>query len=428
MSAERQAKVGIKLTVDDRASRAADKIKGSFSGVKDKVEGATTSMRRFAAYAVAAGAALTGVRGVSGFARAIVQSAEGANQAQRRIGAMLSAVTGANYAMALRGARSVHNQLEQIGIAAGVSADSVTRAYEEMFGVMSRAGGGGQMMGVMESLTRISGALNIPMEQMSQSVIGIQSGMGGARAPLVQMLRSFAGLDVTTDKFKKMTEPQRLAALQGAFASVADKVRGVPPGFTQLVQSLRDIKDNLLEAVGAPVVEKLTQMLSKVRDSFAKNGEDIEYAAHRWGVRIAEFVEHAAQVASKTFHWGSKNWDRIVYHPQRMPLYLGAGMAGRAALGGAARLASQGVGLAGQGLMGLMMRPGGGAMRAGGVVAHFGEVLPAFTTRGPYGMRAAPALDVAALGGGTGILSRIGAVAGSGGGGGRLAGGGGPGA
>lgn len=414
--AERQADVKVRLRLDDQASKATDRVKQSFDRVTGSVGGAVRGIARFASQALAVTVGLSLGRLIEDFkslGREAIQAASGAQQSQRQIGAMLMAASGAEFGKASSAARSVHNQLEDIGIASGVSADSVTAAFESMFGVVQKAGGGIEdSVRLTENLTRVAGPLGISMDQAGSSVLGIMSGLTRARDPMVQLLRNFGQLDVKSKSFAKLSEPQKLAALQSAFARVGETMRGVPPGFAQIVQSFKDVRDNIMEAFGTPIMNTIGKLLSRTSGWVQKHQMEVEIFAVRWGNKFAEFIQRSVELAARTFRWIQTHWDDIVAKAKQLPTLIGAGMAARMAAPAALGLAGRAVGAAGG--MGRMLAGAGGtvARAASGVAAgaapvatHFGQVIIG------AGLRAAPAMQMAggaATAAGPGLMGALG--------------------
>lgn len=415
--ADRTARVGVKLTVDDRASATAERIRRSFQGVKDKVHEAGQGLRHFAAQALSMTVGLEidrGIRGMAHFATEILGVAMKAQGAQKRIAAMFTAISGVGYGTTRRIARGVYDDLIGIGVGAGVATDQVVEAFEGIYALSSKAGRG--IEGALETTTdlaRIAQGMGIPMERAAQSVNMMTLGLVRGRDPLQRMLLATGAIARNSKEFKShMNEAQRAEVINKGLRELAARMP-TQLGIGGLIQSLKNIREQIMENVGTPIAEALKAPLLQVTEYFRRNREEIAATAEHWGESIARFVARGVAAAKQVFGWVRAHWEDIVAKVKSIPLYLGGAMAARAVGGGL-------LSMAGPLAMAAAVRPGAAAAAAPSMAGMLGAPTLA-NIAGAAGVRAAPALDLGTIGGGgaaaagttgvAGAVAALGAVA-----------------
>ena len=309
----------IRIVVDEEGSKVGEQIKNMLEEpVKESGKKAGGSFLHGMGEGMQAGAvflgglymkiaekALEGVKDL--FTEPIHAFMESQKQVKQLAGdfAMLDQ-SGASLARIREIASDTKDELEDLGMKAGVADDTLVNTFDN---IIARGGKSiEQAKELTEQFAYAGRAIPGGAEGISEAYSNIEAGIIRARNPIVAMISAThllkGNAKQVASEMQKMTQEQQLELAEKAIGRMADKMKDAPMGFKQLQTSLNVFKENLFEEAGAPMVKGLTNALRQFRALFfdaggnkTKLAEDMMAAA----ARIGDVLAHTFELGSSFF-------------------------------------------------------------------------------------------------------------------------------
>ncbi len=296
------AEVKIKLVMDDAAHATGQRVQQNMSGISDKTHQASSEMQMLNQVG---GAAMSGLLvATAGVTAAIAAMGYGsftafesaldeARAVKSLTGSLAMMSPGASFEAMHAEAGLLREDLKEMGVQAGVSADAVGTAFETV------AARSNKTVAEVEKLTgemaQVGKVVPGGVSALSEGFANIEAGVIRARNPIV-MLVAQSGLLAGNAKqvaaeMSKMTPDKQMEIAEKAIEKMSERVKKLPMGFDELSTSLKDIKDNVLESMGKPILEAVTRVMGDIRTFFMEHREQIAAVASAIGTRIGEFIE-----------------------------------------------------------------------------------------------------------------------------------------
>lgn len=195
-------------------------------------------------------------------------------------------------------ARTVHDELEDAAIQMGVSTDEMGDAFNTIAERSNKSVEEVQRLAEAMALAgRVTGA---GAGGLSEGFAMMESGMIRARNPVVQLIAATDTLHGNAKQvaaqLQKMSPEKALELGEKAVEKMAEKAKGLPLSFGAMKQSLTDIKTQVLEQAGAPILAAVTKELGVVREFFLKNQDLITEYAVAFGNRVGEFIKFLSEI------------------------------------------------------------------------------------------------------------------------------------
>lgn len=214
--------------------------------------------------------------------------------------------SGASFDMLHDKARLFKDDLEEMGIAAGTSADEIAAVFE---GIAARSNKtAGEVADLTDAISQAGRAVKGGPGSLGQGFAMMEMGMVRAKNPVVQLIAATQTLHgnakSVASQLQKMTPEQQMKLGEKAIEKMAEKMRNVPLTWEQTVQSMKGIKEQMLESLGVPLVKELTPYLISLRDMLNANKEEVFH----YGEALAK---RALKIGKETFDWGKTIWDQI---------------------------------------------------------------------------------------------------------------------
>lgn len=310
--------VKVKLVVDSNAAKVAEGMKQSLHGVAPSA--ATTGKRIDAALganfsavkrigmsafgAVASGALAAG----SAMVGAAVASAHAFQESEAQVKMLTASFLNLNEGIAgfaeLKSyAADVKDELEELGMKAGVADDELVNVFNN---IIERGGKSvEQAKELTESFAQAGRALPNGAADISAAYEAIEMGMIKAKNPIVGMIAATHLLSGNAKSVAKqmnaMKPEEQMALAEKAIARMGNKMKDVPLTFGQLMTSMNVAWGNLFETAGEPIMKALTPVVAKVRDLFFANKDELGEMAKSFGTVVGQIVDIAGPVVSELF-------------------------------------------------------------------------------------------------------------------------------
>lgn len=300
--------VHAELVLDDAASATLVRVAQGFGDFGEKVgevHGELRGMVKQAA-AVAIGFQFDhGIESLKELAHEAYAAADGAMAQQKALAGILaiSDKTGGSFSQLQEDAVDLHGDLEDLGIVAGVATDQVI----ESFGLIAE-----RSDRTKEAIFELTGqmawagkAMPGGVEQIAAAFRDLETGIVRPRNALVMLIKQTGTVRGSAKDISKYLsalmqtgDPAQIAKAyalaEQAIGRMSDKMHDAPPSWRGTVQSLKDIRENIYEALGVPVLQALTPPLARLKGYFVENREEIERWAHVVGVQVGDWMIQAA--------------------------------------------------------------------------------------------------------------------------------------
>lgn len=326
------AELKVKLVLDDQASKQTKEF-------TDKLTHETGEAAKKAGGEHGAGGVLFGV--IMGFgmeaAEAAVESfhrvmegfedvvheamgaALGAIQQEKGIAGMLTMVdrVGNSYESLRDYAVDIHEDLELVGQKAGVAGEAVNVAFGDILERGNRTVDSAREL--TEQMALAGKAIPGGIESIATGMSSIELGVIRARNPVVQLIAATHLMKGTAkdvaSALLKMSPENAMKKGEEAIGRMAEKMKNVPPSFAGAMQSLKDIKENIFESLGKPIIDSLVPPLNDLKNVLLANKDTIMYWGHVIGSIIGQFVG----VGFKAFEAG---WNSLQSHADELTALL----------------------------------------------------------------------------------------------------------
>lgn len=314
--------IGAKLKFETGdAGDAIGKIKGSAEGLKSTFAeiGATVKDVAVGAIGQALGIQMSGMLDtIKDIGRGAIDEAMGLQREYKELTSTLQVLdqTGASWEQLSKNAEGYHTQL--MDIAHGAHALEAT-AVSVFSDVAYRTGkSADEAKRLTDQILQAGRAVPGGAEKLAEGFNNLENGMIKAKNPLVQLIKasgqmSGSGKEIAkslTEAFAK--DPSKVFQIaETAIAKMADKMKSVPPTMDEMITDLKEIRANIYEAAGVPLLKAITPQLEKLKKYFEENGEEVEQWATRAGEWVGDAVVEAAQLFKDGFEFIQQHADDI---------------------------------------------------------------------------------------------------------------------
>ena len=227
-----------------------------------------------------------------------IESASGLEEQQKAVRGVLMITDQAGESMGAltEDSRQITDELGKMAIASGATKAAVVEDFTEM---ATRTGlSTDAVMDLTQSMADAGRAMPGGASALSEGFSNLASGIIRARNPVVQLIAATHELKgnakQVADQLKNMSPDQAMQLGIAAIEKMGDKMRDVPLSFADIVTSLGDVKDEMTESVGAPMLQALMGPLNTFRSYLVDNQEVVRQWATTIGTDAGEWITEAA--------------------------------------------------------------------------------------------------------------------------------------
>lgn len=203
---------------------------------------------------------------------------------------------GHSYEALIEQAGIYHDELEQMGIEAGVSADKMRNAFDTIAERSEKSTQEIQdLVGQMAVASRV-----VPggIDALGQGFSMIEMGAIRAKNPVVQLIAQTGILEGNAKEVAKQMmkmDPKKAIDLgEQAIKKMADKAKDIPLTLGQIKQSMKDIGGNIIESLGGGILKEITAFYGQRREGLMKAAEKIGDIAKGIGDHIGTWIRYTA--------------------------------------------------------------------------------------------------------------------------------------
>jgi hypothetical protein len=340
------ATVGIKLKLDDQASAALAQVRSGFSSIAGAAStfNSTMSGMMKQAASIAVGIKMGDIMsGIGSLWTDMIAGAKNHNAEIRQMAGVLAMTSkpGTGWDALMGQAEKYHHKLREVAIATGTSKTEMVGAFEaiaersqkppaeiarivEQMSIASRmvpSGVGGMVSGFqalemgivrprneMVMLIRQAGLMSGSARDISRNLMTMLSPERMAKAsPEIKKLH---------DEYSKLGKEPVMAMAEKAISIMAERAKSIPMTMGQVITSIKESKDQILETAGLPILRGLTDAirpsLDQLRRYLSVHSKDIEAWAKDAGVKIGMYMKLAADKIQLAFEYLKTHSDDIM--------------------------------------------------------------------------------------------------------------------
>jgi hypothetical protein len=311
-------KTELKLEGSEHMHEALEHVKEGFESVDEKVHevgGEIVGMFKNAA-AVALGFQLEGaVESLKELGHEAFEAAEGMEKEEKAIRGVLAMIDQEGSSMEeLAGqAHELNEQFTEMSESTGAAKADIVAAFDEM---AERTGmGADAVKQLTEEMANAGKAVPGGIGALSEGFSNLSSGIIRARNPVVQMIAATGLLHGNAKQvaaqMMKMNPEQAMQLGIDAVEKMGNKMKGLPLTFSELVTSLKTVREEIFESLGAPILKALGGPLDRLRGYFTEHKEMIQHWAEVVGDKVGEWVGEAADKIQEGFEYLQDHADEI---------------------------------------------------------------------------------------------------------------------
>ena len=312
--------VAADLKVNDLTAATFGKIKHGFASIDHSVSHAASGMAGFIKQtaSTALGVQIAGLpHMLHAVYESAVESAMAMGKEEKSVAAalMMTDRQGKSY-MELRGeAKGLRSELRELGMASGISGESLVESFTDIAARTTKSTDA--VMDMMKQMAQAGRIVPGGLAGITQGFEQIEMGIARARNPVVQMISSTGLLKgnarQVAKEMQKMAPDKMMELAERAITKMAKKMENVPLSFGEAVTSMKDMREELFELVGAPIFKGFAPIMRTLREEFKSHRDDIAKWAETVGAQAGHAVEYAGARVKDVFAAIRDNWDGIAH-------------------------------------------------------------------------------------------------------------------
>lgn len=177
-------------------------------------------------------------------------------------------------------AQDLNEEMEDLGVKAGQTADSVRGIFDD---IMVRGGHSvDEVKDLTEAMSQAGRITRGGPEALAQGFTMMEMGIVRARNPLVQMISATGVLKgnakAVAAQLMKMTPEKQLELGEKAIKAMADRAKDMPKSWGEQITSIKGMVEQFMEEAGGPLTAPLMIGLDNVRASLEAHAAEIKEA------------------------------------------------------------------------------------------------------------------------------------------------------
>jgi hypothetical protein len=315
-----EAKVKIKLVIDDSAVKLADAIKGKFGQLKTAVKSANQAIMQMSkdAISTAIGVNLApGIQNLVGAFKEVIDNAVSVQGHMRAIGSYFVAGADMAWGAAMKRSKEIDAELYKSAISIGQGIDDARVAFSAL-AMQSDGTAKGINAAVKETekLLMFADVANIDVKMMANQWGAVKRGMIATEGQFFKIMFSTGifGDNVATaaSYWSKLSSAERARRLESVLGRITDKFASAPQTMGSVIAGFDNIKARLIDIMGMNVIGVLTSRYDTVLKAIEAKRPQLEALATRFGTFMAGYLDKALLKAGEYLTYIEKNFDTIV--------------------------------------------------------------------------------------------------------------------
>jgi hypothetical protein len=315
-----EAKVKIKLVIDDTAAKMADNIKGKFGRLKSAVRGVNSALVQMGKDAVATAIGMNimpGIQNLIGGFKEVINNAVQVQGHMRAVGSYFVAGADMAWDAAMKRSREIDAQLYKSAINIGQSIDDARAAFTSLaMQSDGSAAGIAKAADEAERLMMFADVANIDVKQMANEWGMMSRGVIRSQSAITKIMFSTGifgdNLKTASTYWGNLTDEERQQRLKGALDKIVDRFGSAPQTMGSVIAGFDNIKSRLVDIMGMNIIGVLTSRYDTVLKAIEAKRPQLEALAARFGTFMAGYLDKALLKAGEYLTYIEKNFDTIV--------------------------------------------------------------------------------------------------------------------
>lgn len=299
-----------KLVLDDQATKVLENIKKGFGDTAKEAKASQGNLDWFKSTlsTFAAVNMMPAVHQVYQFGKSFLDAATDGERADHAIASLIMTAQSTGWNQAHAQAREIGDDLDKIAIAAGVSNDALSNAFENLINL---SGGSEKSVGAardqIEQMATVAGVTGMNIEAISTEFGMMQEGVLRTKGALFQLLQTTGIFGTETKKaaagWAQMTSADRMKALDAALTQISGRMQEAEPSMKQMVQSMESAWAATKETIGDPILRALLPEMNRLVEKIIQSRGSIEEFAQSMATTVSAWVEEASNAVRDGFKW-----------------------------------------------------------------------------------------------------------------------------
>lgn len=314
--------VQAKLTFQraDRARRQAAALAQQLSNIGRRLStarsGSSALMRRL----IAVGGTYLGVRAVANaierIGRSTFEAQSNVEDLTLSLATLSRQVEGVSFDTAVRGARRLYEQMEDIAVQSPGTARDLAGIFRMVYGPMRSAGVGMQrLLEFSRDAAAAGAALQVDYEQLSRDIGMMATGVAGTDVKTFRLLRSMRMLTETTEEWNQLalTDPTAAAnRLLEVFRELGGpSAEAWGQTWTGISSTFRTLMARFSRVLTGDSFERLKRAMSSINAFLLRYRTNIENLLRAAGSVLGRIVDRAVTSSTSAFNYLVNNLDTI---------------------------------------------------------------------------------------------------------------------
>lgn len=227
-------------------------------------------------------------------AKEVWEAGVGEEAGRRQLAGVLAMTSrsGSSFESLMFKAEGFKDQLEEIGIEAGVAESQLTDMFGEIAARSNKSSA--QVAELTKKMAYAGRAVPGGTSALASGFQMMELGMIRARNPIVQLISSTGMLagnaKSVAAQLQKMTPEAQMEMATAAVEKMSDQMKKAPPTWEQVMTSMRGMHEKLTEEVGHPLVMTVVPALDEIRQSMMDHMPELQDAFGAAGMALADEV------------------------------------------------------------------------------------------------------------------------------------------
>jgi hypothetical protein len=320
------AEIRGRLVMDDAATGALEHIAHGLELIEHKakhVGGELTGMLK-QSVATALGFQFDrGLHTLKEIGEEAFEAAKGAGAEEKALAGVLMMVdkAGKSYADLKAEGAELKEQLEDMAIGMGASTERVIDVFGDIAARSQKSTE--QIKDLVGQLVNVGKVAPGGFDALAQGMMQLEMGISRARNPVVQFIaqtnvlsdhlhKTHMNAKEVSKYMTKLAPESQLKLAEEAIERMNARTKDIPLTFGQLVQSAKDIREQVFEKMGLPILrEAFTPAMKDAQAWLVKHREEMEHFATGMGHKIADWIKDGTVVLKDGFQWVVNHSDQI---------------------------------------------------------------------------------------------------------------------
>lgn len=295
-----------RLLLEDAATKTLDGIKAGFGKVDTAINFTKNELVGFVKQSAAMALGFQfdrGIQSIKGWAHEAMDAAKVAGTQAKSIATVLAVndKTGKSFDELKKDGAAYRKELQDLAIATGTSSAAVIDAFEDISERSNNTAAQNETL--VKQMIQAGKVVPSGLAGITEGYRMMEMGMIRAKNPLVQLIASTHMLKGNAkDVAKQLTamgSDKAMSVANSAIGYMANKAGNGPLTGGQVIQSIKDMSDQVMETAGGALLKAMAKPQAVIRELFLENKAGLEQLYTQAGNSLGEVIGMATDKAKE---------------------------------------------------------------------------------------------------------------------------------